>query len=402
MKELISNIILTIVVILTISTASSQTVFKKKSPGKFFSERIAKLDIPEPDSINLRDTFPGFVDTLLLSDDIFHLSEVVVSPPVPKPEIKWKNLVAYIDQDSQQAGSKSMITGYSYSMLKKFAKSRGVKITIKKNPYPGYALSALQSGKADIVTIPARNSVPGGSTTVATIPVDGICRWVMRASDKKKVEEADEWISFYNHSHRRITERAKYLNFHEPKDGKHRAAYISPYDSLIKVNAKIIGWDWKLFAALIHQESLFHIEALSYSGAEGMCQFMPKTAAQYGISNTLDPEQSIRGGAQYLRDLHWRYRNKSRQERINFTLATYNCGEGRMDECMEFARKCGLNENTWKGVQQAIFYMNEDSIPIPGNDSLKIRNDNKRNWTETAYYVDKILATYNGYVRNVL
>jgi len=57
---------------------------------------------------------------------------------------------------------------------------------------------------------------------------------------------------------------------------------LSLYDTLIKKHAEQIGWDWRLIASLIHQESHFNPKLKSWVGACGLMQVMPHTASVYG------------------------------------------------------------------------------------------------------------------------
>jgi hypothetical protein len=52
-------------------------------------------------------------------------------------------------------------------------------------------------------------------------------------------------------------------------------------------------------------------------------QFMPETAARYGLSNPHDPKTAIDTAAQYFRDLLRRF-----EGRIDLAFAAYNAGEG--------------------------------------------------------------------------
>jgi soluble lytic murein transglycosylase-like protein len=78
-----------------------------------------------------------------------------------------------------------------------------------------------------------------------------------------------------------------------------------------------------LIRAVISAESSFNPYALSATGAVGLMQLMPDTAARYGVTNRLDPSQNILGGARYLKDLLRLFGNN-----MSLTLAAYNAGEG--------------------------------------------------------------------------
>jgi soluble lytic murein transglycosylase-like protein len=71
------------------------------------------------------------------------------------------------------------------------------------------------------------------------------------------------------------------------------------YGSLIQSAAKSTGVDAALLAGLIETESNFTPNRTSKSGAQGVAQFMPATAAEWGV-NVNDPASSIQGAAKYL------------------------------------------------------------------------------------------------------
>lgn len=77
-----------------------------------------------------------------------------------------------------------------------------------------------------------------------------------------------------------------------------------------------------LIHAVISVESAYNPRAISRAGAVGLMQLMPETAKRYGVSDRLDPQQNIHGGARYLRFLMTMFDNN-----IKLVLAAYNAGE---------------------------------------------------------------------------
>ena len=78
------------------------------------------------------------------------------------------------------------------------------------------------------------------------------------------------------------------------------------------------------FARLIWQESRFDQWARSPAGARGVAQFMPPTAAQYGLRDAFDPIESVAVSARFLRELREQFGN------LGLAAAAYNAGGGRI------------------------------------------------------------------------
>lgn len=99
------------------------------------------------------------------------------------------------------------------------------------------------------------------------------------------------------------------------------------YDSIIQEEASGADIDPELLRAVIVIESGFDTNAISSAGAQGLMQLMPETARFYGVNDAFDPQQNIRGGARYLRDLIDRY-----DDDFELVLAAYNAGEDAVEK----------------------------------------------------------------------
>jgi membrane-bound lytic murein transglycosylase F len=124
---------------------------------------------------------------------------------------------------------------------------------------------------------------------------------------------------------------------------------ISAYDQAIKKYSDQIGWDWRLLAAMIYQESRFDPNAQSWAGAFGLMQLMPNTAKRFGVERNSPPDQHIRAGAEFIQWLNDRFKDKipDEQERIKFILASYNIGYGHIFDAMNLAEKYGKDPKIW-------------------------------------------------------
>lgn len=97
----------------------------------------------------------------------------------------------------------------------------------------------------------------------------------------------------------------------------------TPYDRFIEKVAADNGLDPALVKAVASVESGFDPGAVSPKGAKGVMQFMPATAKRYGVKDLHDPYESIRAGAEHLRDLLDEFDGD-----LSLALAAYNAGSG--------------------------------------------------------------------------
>ena len=104
-------------------------------------------------------------------------------------------------------------------------------------------------------------------------------------------------------------------------------AKSAPYDATINEHARRHGVAADLVRAVIQVESAFNPVAVSNKGAMGLMQLMPATAVELGVANPFDPEQNIRGGVTYLKQLLVRFDNN-----VELALAAYNAGMGNVEK----------------------------------------------------------------------
>lgn len=294
-----------------------------------------------------------------------------------------------LDISSIQDTTHSLFTGYHYNLLREYAISNGKTASIRMSNLDMEPLDSLLRGCVDMIAMPASEAAFMDST-ITSVPIDSSVVWVMRDENEADMVAANIWLGQRLSSPKDSSDRARF--FHP--FGYHHSGYtgfISPYDSLIKVQADSIGWDWRMLAAVVYIESWFHIEARSYRGAEGLLQLMPVTAARFGSDDTLDPEKSLMAGSHYLARLHNRYKKLggNMEERFKFTAAAYNAGEGRIDDCIKYAEHRGKNPSDWATLVELIPEMRNDSIASSGAVRLGVFKG-----YETIAYVEQVMQTY--------
>ena len=111
-------------------------------------------------------------------------------------------------------------------------------------------------------------------------------------------------------------------------------------------------FDWYLIAAQAHQESGFKQNLVSRANAVGIMQIKPSTARSkiVNIPNIKSLENNIHAGVKYLafiRDFYFDKPEYSEEDKINFTLASYNAGPGRIRKLQRMAEARGLDPHKW-------------------------------------------------------
>ncbi len=124
---------------------------------------------------------------------------------------------------------------------------------------------------------------------------------------------------------------------------------ISIYDKYIKKASRIYKWDWRLYAALIYQESGFKDNYIGNGGSFGLLQLMPVTAGNYGVTPSSSPEIQIMRGARYIKLLESLFSAevKDKEQLSKFVIASYNAGHSHVIDARALTKKYGKNQNIW-------------------------------------------------------
>ncbi len=193
--------------------------------------------------------------------------------------------------------------------------------------------------------------------------------WGLRKGSVKLKAAADAFFGqgdfkprglMYNILRKRYFESARAAAAQSPERSD-KAGVISPYDALLRRHAKDFDLDWRLLAAQMYQESRFDPEAKSWVGALGLMQIMPATGKELGVADLRKPEDSVRGGAKYMRKLVDRFdKTLPFKDRYRFALASYNAGPGHVDDARRLAAQLKLDPDRWFGqVEKAMLKLEE-------------------------------------------
>ena len=129
---------------------------------------------------------------------------------------------------------------------------------------------------------------------------------------------------------------------------------LSRYSPFIKAAAKEHGFDWRLIAAQIYQESHLNPRAKSRAGARGLMQLLPRTARSLAVDDIYNPVENIDGGVRYLKKLYDRFDKADEKNRLLIALAAYNVGQGHVQDARRLALKKKLDPNLWESLAQTL------------------------------------------------
>lgn len=225
--------------------------------------------------------------------------------------------------------------------------------------------------------------------------------WVLRKNSPKLEEALNEWIRMMKKETVYYVIYNKY--FKNEKNFRRRESSdffslnnnnISQYDDLIKAHADSLGWDWRLMASIIYQESRFNPQSESWAGAQGLMQMMPSTAKRFDVEDLTDPEENLDGGTRLLKLLWNRFDEiPDSIQRIKLTLASYNCGYAHVVDAQKLAKEMGVKSDVWDGnVEEMIL-----KLSYPENYNKPFIEYGYVRGIEPVTYIKQIFSRYEHY-----
>lgn len=132
------------------------------------------------------------------------------------------------------------------------------------------------------------------------------------------------------------------------------------YDDLFEDAGSMHGIDHILLAAQGYQESHWDPKAKSPTGVRGIMMLTKPTAESLGVSNRLDPKQSIEGGSRYLARMKTRFSEEvTEPDRTYLALAAYNVGRAHMHDAQKLARDLGKSPYKWDDIKTVLPLLSE-------------------------------------------
>ncbi len=227
-------------------------------------------------------------------------------------------------------------------------------------------LKAVSEGNIDFtmvdsVTLSVNQRLHPNLALAFEVTEDQPISWFIRKNDDDALYALMlEFFGNLNQSGQLASLEEKYFGHIQSFDYVDTRAFIRSLDSKLPRYKKLFQkhskeFDWRLIAALSYQESHWNPRAKSPTGVRGMMMLTRSTAKMMGVENRLDPNESIRGGVDYLRKIIKRIPDSiPEHEKIWFALASYNVGYGHMMDARRITRIEKGNPDSWAEVKERL------------------------------------------------
>ena len=220
--------------------------------------------------------------------------------------------------------------------------------------------------------------------------------WAVNKQDSKMLEQINKFflyametgllqrISNKYYAHIEDTDPFDLKRFHQRLTTR-----LPKYRQTIMDESEKYGFDWKLVAAVVYQESHFDPNAKSFTNVRGLMQVTTATAREMGITDRLDPTQSIRAGIKYLDKMVGKFDYiEDEYERLLFGLASYNVGYGHVLDAIALAESKALDGTKWQNLKTTLPLLSKSKY------HKTTKYGYARGW-EPVQYVKRILTYYD-------
>lgn len=240
--------------------------------------------------------------------------------------------------------------------------------TTLQDVFPEELLSRLAEGEFDAVVVNeqdfdlARNHYPSLNIAYTFADQQPVV-WALPYRSSKKL--AIKLNQFFLDSRRNGTLNKIYERYFghvkrlEPEHAEgimdRRITILPQYRRFFHEAENLTDIDWRLLAAIGYQESKWNPYATSFTGVRGLMMLTNATADRMGVTDRLDPRQSILAGAKYLNLLKESLPDRiAEPDKTWLALAAYNQGQGHLEDARRIAKAKGMNPDSWADVKQTL------------------------------------------------
>ena len=276
--------------------------------------------------------------------------------------------IAAVPGDSTYFATDGFQHGFGYDLIRNYADELGVKVTLKAYDDEEAELRALKSGDADMALTTASTQLKSqlnlSSINVscgydASLTKNGLhpkVSWTFNSAndplsqkasyflcDSIKLDNTQKLAAFYNQD----LLKDAYSQDHFKKTLTEK---LPDYRSSFEQQARHYNHDWELLVAMGYQESHLDANAVSPTGVRGLMMLTNSTAKAMGVSDRVDPYQSIGGGARYLEQMKGDFADVPKTDRIWFALAAYNMGPNAVKGIQRKLSSQGIDDKSWANI----------------------------------------------------
>lgn len=240
--------------------------------------------------------------------------------------------------------------------------------TTLQDVFPEELLSRLAEGELDAVVVNeqdfdlARNHYPSLKIAYSFAGQQPVVWALPHRSSKKLAIKLNQFFieSRRNGKLKQIYERYfGHVKRLEPEHAEgildRRLSTLPRYRNYFHEAENVTSIDWRLLAAIGYQESKWDPYATSYTGVRGLMMLTNETADRMGVTDRLDPRQSILAGAKYLTLLKESLPARiAEPDKTWLALAAYNQGLGHLEDARRIAKAKGMNPDSWADVKQTL------------------------------------------------
>ena len=185
---------------------------------------------------------------------------------------------------------------------------------------------------------------------------------IVSFSGCSKVEEVNPIVTECAQYNKIAAETLTLNNFDKNKFADLLDSRFYKFKDLFLEAEELTNFDWEFLSAVSFQESQWNPRAKSNMGVRGMMMLTQQTAKSLGITNRIDPRNSIIGGSRHLADISAAINyGLTDSDRINFALATYNLGATNINNAIA---QIDIEPQllTWNDLKKELLVLDGDEL----------------------------------------
>ena len=281
--------------------------------------------------------------------------------------------VATVRAPNTYFGEDGFEHGFGLDVMQGYAKHLGVALNTVVFDDTASALAAVNAGKADMALTNQAVSANGSTAKLTAVSIGCQSSDIQNLGSQLSIQVPTDNSTLPMHVNNYLCDsqvqhtNQQLANFYNPQVFADKVSERHFYQTMTQVlpsyrqtfinNANAHDLDWQLLVAMGYQESHLDPNAVSPTGVRGLMMLTNATAEEVGVTNRVDPVQSIAGGAKYLSQIRTQFDDAAPSDQVWFTLAAYNMGAQAVKDIQDKLHTQGLDGTRWAEVYR---YMAEN------------------------------------------